>query len=396
MYSIKVALLHHENPSNELLKKGEKALHYILQAHPYTITEEDPDILFFISGGSEQGSLQYFADDTFPLLLAQKENNAFAAATEVLAWCKGKGIPARLFNYSHPDTVNELTEYIHVKRALASLNNKTIGLIGEASKWLINSTVPAETIKDVTGLILKSFPWTAMPDYKEYECPDKFYIAFPGTSHDMLEGSGKVFAMLNEFVKKEKLKGLTVECFSLVKKNHITACLPLALLNNDGIPAACEGDTVSLVGMMILQALTGEIPWMANIVEIGDNHVTLAHCTVPQNMLSDHYITTHYETGEGTAVKGLIEEGKYTIVRFNNNLTQVFISQGETVPLDNIVEACRTQVKLAINKNDAKLLKDKPLGNHHLIIKGWYAHILKKMVEIMQINNLGAYPKITL
>lgn len=396
MYTIKVALLHHVNPSDELLKKGKKALHKILQACSYTITDKNPDLLFFISGGSEQGAIRYISEDRFPLLLADKENNAFAAASEVLAWCKNRNIPSKLFIYTNPDALNEISEYIHVKRALASLDNKTIGLIGTSSDWLINSTVEAENLKKVTGITLKAFPWVSMPDYKEYECPDKFYNAFSNTSHEKLEGSGKVYAMFHDHIRKEDLKGITVECFSLVQRDHITACLPLALINSEDIPAACEGDTVSLAGMMIIQALTGSIPWMANIVEIGDEDITFAHCTIPRNMLSSHYITTHYETGEGTAVKGVIEDGKYTIIRFNKDLDQIFVTEATTMPCEDILEACRTQAKFAINKNDAKLLKDKPLGNHHLIVKGWYGNILKKMAEVMQLNdNQGGCPKIT-
>ncbi|PLW99933.1 MAG: hypothetical protein C0593_02095, partial [Marinilabiliales bacterium] len=138
------------------------------------------------------------------------------------------------------------------------------------------------------------------------------------------------------------------------------------------------------------------IPWMANIVEIGDEEITLAHCTVPQNLLQSHYVTTHYETGVGTAVKGIMGEGKYTIVRFNNSLNQVFVTEAETLPHEDMMEACRTQIRLAINKNDAKLLIEKPLGNHHLLVPGWHGHVLKKMAEVMQMNdNLGGCPKIT-
>jgi len=396
MITIKVALLHHVNPSEALIKKGEKAVHEIFQACSYTITDKNPDVLFFISGGSEQNALEYVKNDPLPLLLADKENNAYAAAIEVLAWCKGHNMPARIFHYAHPDSLNEIIEFIRVKRALESLKGQHLGLIGEPSDWLINSTVDPKVLQEKTGMILKQYPWPKMPDYNHYQSPDRFYNAFSNASHKMLEGSGKIYAMLEEHIRKEDLKGISVECFSLVQKDKVTACLPLALLNNDDLPAACEGDTVSLAGMLILKALTGKIPWMANIVEIGDEEITLAHCTVPQNLLQSHFVTTHYETGVGTAVKGIMEEGKYTIVRFNKNLDQVFVAEAETLPHEDMMEACRTQIRLAINKNDAKLLIEKPLGNHHLLIPGWHGHVLKKMAEVMQMNdNLGGCPKIT-
>ncbi len=396
MITLKIALLHHQNPGSNLIQKGKKQLHQIFQACSYTITDKKPDILFFISGGSEQNALEFLKNDRFPLLMAGKENNALAAAIEVYAWCKDQQKPAALFNYQHPDALNDVKEYVMVKRALESLKNKNIGIIGQPSDWLINSTVSPEKIKNITGLNLKQYLWPQMPSFEAFDCPDSFLTKFSGSSNNTLEGSGKVYAMLKAHLHREHLDGITVECFSLVKEKHVTACLPLALLNDEGTPAACEGDTVSLVGMMILQALTGKIPWMANIVEIGDDHITLAHCTVPMDLLSDHYITTHYETGEGTAVKGHLQNGKYTLVRFNKHLDQLFVSEATTLEGTELAEACRTQVTFAVNKNDAKLLKEKPLGNHHLILPGWYANILKKMAEIMQLNdNLGGCPKIT-
>ena len=52
----------------------------------------------------------------------------------------------------------------------------------------------------------------------------------------------RIYSALKALVVKYKLDGLTVRCFDLLSTIHSTSCIALALLNNEGIIAACEGD----------------------------------------------------------------------------------------------------------------------------------------------------------
>ncbi|HPE87473.1 MAG: hypothetical protein PHT77_09600 [Bacteroidales bacterium] len=385
MDPIRIALVHHKQPENTLLQHGEQLAHLLFGAHSYCITAHNPEVLLFISGGSEQQAVSYCKKNNFPLLLAGSENNAFAAATEVLSYCHEKKIWAKRFSTNHPDAINEILEYIWVIRQLTALRNQTLGLIGDVSDWLVNSIVAPRRLEQVTGMKIKHFPWHTLPDPEKETCPENFLAAVTHAPFQSIYGSGSLYGLLKSLILTHQLAGVSVECFSLVTKKQITACLPLALLNAEGIPAACEGDMISLAGMMLIKAVTGHLPWMANIVMVQDNEIRFAHCTIPLNMPESQIITTHYETGMGTAVKGRLQQGNYTLVRFNSPLTRVFIAEAVTKAAPEIPEACRTQLVLELNKSEAQLLMDKPLGNHHLIFPGHYAHRLQKMAEVLNL-----------
>lgn len=72
-----------------------------------------------------------------------------------------------------------------------------------------------------------------------------------------------MYGALKRLIKKYDLNAVTVRCFDLLKAVHTTGCLALAILNAEGIPAACEGDQKSLISMVILNALTGGSGFMA-------------------------------------------------------------------------------------------------------------------------------------
>jgi L-fucose isomerase-like protein len=185
-----------------------------------------------------------------------------------------------------------------------------------------------------------------------------------------------VHTTLLETIAREKLDAITVGCFDLVRKHEVTACLSLAHLSDQGIAAGCEGDTCSAAAMMFAKAICGIIPWMANVAMVSANMLRLAHCTTPTLLLSEFEVDTHYETGLGTAIAGKFAGEDITIFRFDKELQKAFITQGKITSTHKRLHACRTQIEVAINEQDALLLRENPLGNHHLVLPGKNAAML--------------------
>ena len=124
-------------------------------------------------------------------------------------------------------------------------------------------------------------------------------------------------------VEKYQLNGLTIRCFDIIKKYKNTACLALALLNEEGITAGCEGDIHSLVTMHIVNSLTNRSSFMANPSKFNyeDQSVMLAHCTVPLNMVTSFKLMTHFESGLGIGIKGELPEGRVTLCKIAPDYT---------------------------------------------------------------------------
>jgi len=62
-----------------------------------------------------------------------------------------------------------------------------------------------------------------------------------------LTETAKVSEMLSDTIVSRNLDAITVECFPMVQKDGVTACLPMqGSITQD--PAVCEGDMTSIVG----------------------------------------------------------------------------------------------------------------------------------------------------
>ncbi len=325
-------------------------------------------ILYFLTGGSEAEAIQCLEKDRFQLLVASGKTNAFASAMEVKAYSNKLGYRNILLNLDDEGDRKVFEKYIRVFIALDQLEGKRLGLIGEVSDWLVASSIDAVLLKEKLGIELIRIPWKDTGDYKSFEAEDDFMACYHAGRQYNIEDAGKVSSMLREVIDKHKLDAITVECFSLVQENAVTACLGLSFLNDLGIPAGCEGDLCSIVGMMIAKELIGEIPWMANVAGISGTEVLFAHCTAPTSVLTEYHINTHFETGKGTAIHGRYKEREVSIFRLNNTLDKVFYAHGKVV--DGMYEkhACRTQLHVEFDEEVIAELKRNPLGNHHLII----------------------------
>ena len=78
-------LLAFKGASDKLFENGKSQINELFPANDFDLNTQNPDILFFLSGGSELEALNYSKPGKFLLLAAFEENNSYAAATEVKA-----------------------------------------------------------------------------------------------------------------------------------------------------------------------------------------------------------------------------------------------------------------------------------------------------------------------
>jgi len=379
-------LLAFKGASDKLFENGKSQINELFPANDFDLNTQNPDILFFLSGGSELEALNYSRPGKFLLLAAFEENNSYAAATEVKAHFDKIGQDCLLCDLKNENDRQIISDFIEAGKACERIKGKKLGLIGEVSEWLVASTIPGEILASKLGIELVRLSWNEVRNYKDFAPDADFSETFKTDSNLNIKDAGRVHQALAEIVKRKKLDAITVECFSLVKENSVTACLALSRFNNDNIPAGCEGDLASITGIMIAQEVTGIIPWMANTVKVDAESAKFAHCTAPTNLLSEFKIETHYETGLGTAVKGHFESDEITIFRIDNTLENAFLTRGTVISRPESKDACRTQIEVKISRDAASILKNTPLGNHHLIIPGNQIQKLKMFCKIKSIR----------
>jgi len=382
---IGIKILAYRDANQDIVNKAKNKFTGLFVHDHWNFSDNETDILYFATGGSEAEAIKYIRKTKFVLLIAFSEDNAYAAATEVKAYCDQIGCDSVLLSLDDPESLNFIHLFASVRLGIKRLIGKRLGLIGHVSDWLVASDVSRKLLKQDLGIETIQIPWEKVNSFKNLQAPEYFIEKYQSKKLDT-EDAGRVKSALDQTINEYNLDAITVECFSLVNENQVTACLALSDLNDDNFAAGCEGDMTSIVGIMILQQLTGMTPWMANLAKIINNSVIFAHCTAPTTLMQNFEIDTHFETGEGTAISGDFKENYITIVRFNSSFDTMFIASGEVIARPMHPGFCRTQIEVKINEQEINILKNKPLGNHHLILPGNYTDKIKLFARIMGIK----------
>ena len=383
MDKLKISLIAFPDAPEEIIKRGKEILNNKLPKFDIEITSQNPDVIFIITGGSENQVKNLLNGSKRILILAMTENNSYAAASEIKAYCNQNNINSILYNVDYEqDIQSKLAQYYKCNQALNNIASYKIGLIGEVSNWLIASDIDKKLLVNKLGLHLEKISWKDFPEFSKYPINSDFINHFKDSGFN-LEDSSRVYSLLQDIIKQKQFDAITVECFPLVRENAVTACLALSRLNTEGLASGCEGDITSITGKIIIKELTGQIPWMANMAAIEDNTIFFAHCTIATNLVSDYKINTHFETNEGTAVQGQFSAENATIFRLDSELSKAFLSYGNVVERPERSDSCRTQIKIKIPTVDIQKLKDNPLGNHHLIIPGDHIELLRYFCNLI-------------
>lgn len=385
-YVLRLAWTAHRGALDTARSEAEDFMGQLLPGYAFTVTDSSPDIILFVSGGSERRAIEIADPERPVLLLAKRGNNAYAAATEVMAWMHNHGRVAVLSDAVEAAESGLIDRWRRAAGALEELKGSRAGLIGTVSEWLVASDVQADILKQRFGIELKCIPWQGMQDYRTHEPDPSLMERFVDKKPDGLEDAARVLTLLRWIISDNELDAAGVECFSLVQQRKVTACLGLAQLNTEGTVSACEGDLASMAGMMAGRALTGKVPWMANTTRLTDTSLILSHCTAPFDFVSDVELTSHYETGWSLAVNGNITAKEVTLFRFSDTLDRAFVGVGRVISRPSLPDACRTQVEIDLPPESTRLLKEKPLGNHLLMLEGNHSELIRLACRFRRIG----------
>ena len=347
------------------------------------LTDKDFSLLFIATGGVERLVMHNFEALPKPVvMLADGTQNSLAAALEISSWFRSRGMKSEIL-HGEPDYIIGRIKilYTNFKAGWALVGNR-IGVIGTPSSWLIASNVDYLLAKRRWGV-----EYIDIPLERVYKLFDKITddevgqscAEFAGNALACREGSPedilkamRLYRAIKQVCVEENLQALTLSCFSLIQRTGSTGCLALSLLNDEGIPAGCEGDLQSVFTLLSMQALTGNSGFMANPskIDITTNQVVFAHCTIGIKQTERYIIRNHFETDMGIAIQGILPTGEVTLIKCGGeSLDEYFLSSGTLVHNMDNANMCRTQILVKMDTQPNYFLKN-PLGNHHIILQG--------------------------
>ena len=254
-------------------------------------------------------------------MIADGRNNSLAASLEILTYLGNVGVEGKILHGTDDEIVSNLVERL----GRASLRGR-IGLFGQPSDWLIASGVNREMLRQRYGIETIDIDLQRVKDGINATPQDEAAKVAQAllerakavkepTNADMIEGA-KVYLTLKKICAEERLNALTIRCFDIGTSCKTTSCLALALLNDEGIVAGCEGDMQSLMSMYLVKRLCGQTAFMANPSQLTDESSMLAHCTIPFSFCDETIVRSHFESGIGVAVQGLLPLTDYTLFKW--------------------------------------------------------------------------------
>ncbi len=354
-------------------------------------------ILIIGSGGTERLGLNAIHLTSCPVVLvANDQVNSLAAAIEINAIAKHLR-PLKFVFAQNPTVQEQIKDFLIVSGAINKINGSRFGIVGGPSSWLISSDGITSFGKFKTSMISIGIE-RLLEIYRKTIPADKASITARileecGSNtipkSDVLEAAGVYLAMMS-LVEEEMLDGLTIRCFDLLQ-HKITACLGMAMANNGGIVASCEGDLHASFCMLLGSYLTGGAVWMANpsSVSIASNTLTLAHCTVPFSMLEKDQkpnLDTHMESKLSMAVEGSLRKQEVTIFRTLGNFSGIYAVTGKIVETNmGNRSLCRTQAVIELDSNVSEWMQDTP-GNHQVLTYRNILHLLKDFCLLSGIS----------
>ena len=358
------------------------------------LTPNDFSILFIDTGGVERLVIQHFESLPRPaILLADGMQNSLAAALEISSWLRGRGMRSEILHGELSEIIKRIFVLYSNFKAQRSLVGMRIGVMGTPSSWLIASNVDYLLAKRRWGIEYIDVPLNRVYEYYEQITDDevgeacaslagKALACREATPEDMIKAM-RLYHAIKRIVEEDKLSAITLSCFRLIEQTGTTGCLALALLNDEGIIAGCEGDLQSIFSMLVVKVLTGKSTFMANpsMINARTNEVILAHCTVGIAQTEKFIIRNHFETESGIGIQGILPTGDVTIVKCGSEcLDEYYLSTGTLTENTNYINMCRTQVRVKLHSPAEYFLKN-PLGNHHIMLHGNYETMLDEFLQ---------------
>lgn len=351
------------------------------------VAAQELPVFFIASGGAEPGFLKNYRAVRPPyILLTTPAYNSLAAAMEILGYLDEQGERGEILHGGIETIAKRLGVLLRAARARKKIAGMRLGAIGKPS-GLISSEADAEKLKAASGMEIVDLTLDELVEeyhkggYPENESTKELKSA--GYALDEVEKALNVYGATCRMMERHNLQAVTIRCFELLDLIHTTGCLALAILNAQGIPAACEGDTKSLASMVILNAITGQSSFMANPSCMDDRtqEIVFAHCTLPIDMPDRYCLTTHFESGIGVAVAGDVSLGRVTVFKCNDTLTRHYAGRAELLECPRRADLCRTQMRLKM-LDGVDYFAHGPISNHHMIVKGDWADEINEFFQL--------------
>jgi len=361
----------------------------IIEEPQYDVPEilrDDYDLVFMVilTGGTSRLAERVAKKLNIPVvLIAHNKHNSLASALSARERIRKLGIKVLLVlandEYTLATKLTPIIKGIRTAIALSKLRVLEINREGVPSPR-------AKYFMDVTGTKVEAISYKEVLERAEKASEEELEnlreavglnIDTSGVDPVYLDKTLRIYYALRSIVLEKGYNAVSIDCFPFIVEYGVTPCLAVALLNNDGIPTACEDDYYSLIMLFISLIFTGRPGWIANPSGATDEgYLRFAHCTIAPGLGKNCYLVLHFETGKPYAVTCRLRNKRYVFGRITTNYTGIVLYRGKKVR-SGLLEPgyCRTQLIIDTGPLDVDKFIEGAVGNHHVFME-WTNDIL--------------------
>jgi hypothetical protein len=211
------------------------------------------------------------------------------------------------------------------------------------------------------------------------------YLALPQTNlkteRKFVVNAFVLYDLLMDLMREQDCSAFTIKsCMgTILPMAETTACLTLALMNDEGPIAFCESDFVIIPAGLLLRHIAGKPVFLHNSTFPHKGMVTCAHCTCPRRLDGRKYepvqLVTHYESDFGAAPKVDMPIGQEVTILDPEYSSPRWVGFKGTVRANPFYDICRSQQDVEIQGNWKKL-KGEVRDSHWVMVYGDYLNEL--------------------
>lgn len=215
-----------------------------------------------------------------------------------------------------------------------------------------------------------------------------------------LTGPVKVYHLLHDLIKENGADVFTINCLWSVchKAVNATSCYAMGQLNEEGIISACEGDTTSLLDMMITAFASDAPCFMCNpYLFPEDNKMLVSHCTSARNHcygcdncgMDEINAYDYFEIpGMPSGLQILKEEGPVTLTYISHDQMDKMVVIRANIVRNTAFPTCRTQVELDVPEGSVRDIDLQMDGRHWMMVYGDQSQKIKRANDMLGIETV--------
>ena len=334
-------------------------------------------LLIHLTGGTSKLAKRIVAESHKPaILVAYGRHNSLPSALSAKAWLVQRGYKVRILYSNEPSTLCRVFNPIY-RGLLAGYNLSKLRVLEINENGVLSDD--AKKFIEITGAVVEAISYEEIlricERASDNELRDLYnhvskHIDLSSVDYESLYKALRIYYAIRKIIVERGFNAVSIDCFPLVIKYRITPCLAVAMLNNDGIPMACEDDFYSLVFLAISPILAGEPGWISNPSGLtNEGYVKFAHCTIAPRLGSNCMLVSHFESGYPYAVTCKMRHREYALLRLSLDYKRLYVFKAKKIE-SGLLEPglCRTQLIADLGDFGGGKFIELAQGNHHVAI----------------------------